>query len=99
MLQAAPTRSPVLRFATFEVDVQAGELRKAGVRVHIQEHSLQVLLLLLEHPGEVVTREELRAHLWPDGTFVDFEHGLNTAVLRLRDALGDAAGNPRFVET
>jgi DNA-binding winged helix-turn-helix (wHTH) protein/Tol biopolymer transport system component len=89
----------VLRFGTFEVDVEARALRKAGLEVKLQEQPRQVLRALLERPGQVVTREELRQRLWPDGTFVDFEHSLNTAVKKLRDALGDEADNPRFVET
>ncbi len=89
----------VIRFATFEVDPHAGELRKDGSRVKLQEQPFQVLLALLERPGDVVTRAELRARLWPEDTFVDFDHGLNAAVKRLRDALGDLAENPRFIET
>ena len=89
----------VLRFGTFEVDRRTGELRRNGTKVKLQEQPLQVLLTLLERPGDLVTRDELRCRLWQDGTFVDFDHGLNTAVRRLRDALGDSAENPRFVET
>src|ERR1700741_1075152 len=89
----------VLRFGIFEVDVRAGELRKDGVKLKLQEQPFQVLCMLVEHSGEVVTREELRNRLWPADTFVDFDHGLNAAVKRLRDALGDSAENPRFVET
>jgi Tol biopolymer transport system component/DNA-binding winged helix-turn-helix (wHTH) protein len=89
----------VLRFGTFEVDVPAGELRKNGIKLKLQEQPLQVLCVLIEHSGEVVTREELRNRLWPADTFVDFDHGLNAAIKRLRDALGDSAENPRFVET
>ena len=89
----------VIRFGTFEVDSRTGELRKNGLQVRLQEQPLQILLALLERPDEVVTREELRAKLWPTDTFVDFEHGLNAAVKRLRDALGDNAENPRFIET
>jgi Tol biopolymer transport system component/DNA-binding winged helix-turn-helix (wHTH) protein len=89
----------VLRFGTFEVDVPAGELRKNGLKLKLQEQPFQVLCVLVEHPGEVVTREELRNRLWPADTFVDFDHGLNAAVKRLRDALGDDPDNPRFVET
>jgi Tol biopolymer transport system component/DNA-binding winged helix-turn-helix (wHTH) protein len=94
-----PSARPVIRFGTFEVDVAAGELRRQGVKTRLQEQPLKVLLLLLSRPGEVVTREELRAQLWPADTFVDFEHSLNAAVKRLRDALGDSADNPRFIET
>jgi DNA-binding winged helix-turn-helix (wHTH) protein/Tol biopolymer transport system component len=89
----------VIRFGTFEVDSRAGELRRDGSRVKLQDQPFQVLLALLAKPGDVVTREELRAKLWPADTFVDFDHGLNAAVKRLRDALGDTAENPRFIET
>jgi TolB-like protein/Tfp pilus assembly protein PilF len=87
------------RFGRFELDVRARELRKDGVRLRLQDQPFEVLVMLLEQPGEVLTRDELRHHLWPDGTFVDFEHGLNAAVKRLRAALGDNADRPRFVET
>jgi Tol biopolymer transport system component/DNA-binding winged helix-turn-helix (wHTH) protein len=89
----------VLRFGIFEIDLRAGELRMDGVRLKLQEQPFQVLCMLVEHSGEVVTREELRNRLWPADTFVDFDHGLNAAIKRLRDALGDSAENPRFVET
>ena len=92
-------RSSIRRFGTFEVDLRTGELRKAGVRIAIQEQPFRVLAALLEHPGELVTREELRRDLWPGDTFVNFEHGLNVAIKRLRDTLGDTAGSARFVET
>src|SRR5467141_3673671 len=88
-----------LSFGVFELDLRAGELRKHGLRVRLQEQPFQVLATLTEHPGEVVTREELQKKLWPADTFVDFDHGLNAAIRRLRDALGDSAENPRFVET
>src|ERR1700740_827147 len=94
-----PNVGETLQFGVFEVDRKIGELRRNGVKVRLQDQPLQILLTLLERPGEVVTREELRARLWPDDTFVDFEHSINTAVRRLRDALGDSAENPRFVET
>jgi TolB-like protein/DNA-binding winged helix-turn-helix (wHTH) protein len=89
----------VLRFGVFQVDIRAGELHKNGVKLKLQEQPFQVLCLLLEHPGELVSREELRCRLWPADTFVDFDHGLNAAVKRLRDALGDDPDSPRFVET
>jgi Tol biopolymer transport system component/DNA-binding winged helix-turn-helix (wHTH) protein len=89
----------VVRFGVFEVDPRAGELRRNGVKVKIQEQPYQVLTLLLERPGEVVSREELKRRLWPADTFVDFDHSLNAAIKRLRDALRDSADNPRFVET
>ena len=92
----APVR---LRFGVFEVDLRAGELRKHGVRLRLQEQPFQVLAMLLERPGETVTREELRNRLWTAETFVDFDHGVNKAVNRIRDALGDSATSPRFVET
>src|SRR6478736_5093286 len=88
-----------LRFGVFEVDLRAGELHKHGVRLRLQEQPFQVLAMLLERPGETVTREELRNRLWTAETFVDFDHGVNKAVNRIRDALGDSATSPRFVET
>src|SRR5258706_5274246 len=87
------------RFGVFEVDVRAGELRKSGMKLKLQEQPFQVLCTLLEHPGELVTREELRNRLWPADTFVDFDHSLNAAIKRLRDALGESADAPVFVET
>jgi TolB-like protein/DNA-binding winged helix-turn-helix (wHTH) protein/Flp pilus assembly protein TadD len=89
----------VVRFGLFELDVRSGELRKRGVRVPLQGLPVQVLAILLENPGQVVTREELRARLWPADTFVDFDHSLHNAIARLRDALGEEANNPRFIET
>src|SRR5260221_10851765 len=89
----------ILRFGVFEVDVRAGELRKQGVRIKLQEQPFHVLTVLLQRPGEVVTREELRNQNWPADTFVDFDNSLNTAINKLREALGDSADNPRFVET
>jgi TolB-like protein/DNA-binding winged helix-turn-helix (wHTH) protein/Flp pilus assembly protein TadD len=91
--------SGVVRFATFQVDLQSGELRKQGVKIKVQEQPFRVLTVLLQRPGEVVTREELRNQNWPTDTFVDFENSLNTAINKLRDALGDSADNPRFIET
>jgi TolB-like protein/DNA-binding winged helix-turn-helix (wHTH) protein/Flp pilus assembly protein TadD len=88
-----------LRFGVFELDLRAGELRKQGRRVRLQEQPFQVLAMLVEHSGEVVTREELKKRLWPADTFVDFDHGLNKAINKLREALGDSAESPRFVET
>src|SRR3989475_11602659 len=94
------TRSPgILRFGVFEVDVRSGELRKQGVRIKLQEQPFHVLAVLLQRPGEVVTREELRSQNWPADTFVDFDNSLNTAVNKLREALGDAADSPRFIQT
>lgn len=91
--------SRVARFGVFELDLSAGELRKSGVKLHLQGQPFQVLALLLERAGEVVTREELQQKLWPSDTFVDFDHSLNTAINKVREALGDSASNPRFVET
>ena len=88
-----------IRFGVFEVDLRAGELRRKGLKVKLQEQPLQLLTVLLEHPGVVVTREELQKTLWPGDTLVDFDHGLNKAVNKIRQALGDSAENPRFVET
>ena len=89
----------IIRFGIFEADLRAGELRRNGAKIRLQEQPLQVLALLLAKPGELIAREELQSKLWPADTFVDFEHGLNAAVKRLRDALGDSADNPRFIET
>src|SRR5437763_10326177 len=89
----------LLRFESFELDVRSRELRKGKERIRLQEQPFEILRLMLERPGDVVTREELARRLWPTGTFVDFEHSLNAAVKRLRAALGDDAENPRFVET
>jgi Tol biopolymer transport system component/DNA-binding winged helix-turn-helix (wHTH) protein len=97
---ASKNHSPALfRFGTFEVNARSGELHKQGVRIKIQEQPLRVLAVLLQQPFDVVTREELRAQIWPEDTFVDFDSSLNTAINRLRDALGDSADNPRFIET
>src|SRR5208337_1959621 len=87
------------RFGIFEVDAATGELRRQGLRVRLNTQPFQVLLMLLDRPGQLLTREEISRELWPDGTFVDYEHGVNSAVNRIREALGDTAGNPRFVET
>jgi DNA-binding winged helix-turn-helix (wHTH) protein len=89
----------VLRFGAFEVDFATGEMRKSGVRVRVQEQPLRILQMLLERPGELVTREELRARLWPANTFVDFERSLNAAVGKLRQSLNDSADRPLYVET
>jgi cholera toxin transcriptional activator len=91
--------SRIARFGVFELDLNAGELRKSGVRLRLQGQPFQVLALLLERAGEVVTREELRQKLWPSDTFVDFDHSVNTAINKLREVLGDSASSPRYVET
>ena len=89
----------ITSFGVFEVDRRSGELRKRGVRVRLTAQPFQVLLALLDRAGEVVTREELQRHVWPADTFVDFDLGLNKAVNRLREAIGDTADSPRFIET
>src|SRR5712664_3641919 len=97
---APETQAPtILRFGVFEVDLRAGEVHKQGARIRLQEQPFHVLTLLLKRPGEVVTREELRAQNWPADTFVDFDNGLDTSINKLREALGDSADNPRFIET
>src|SRR5215211_1675472 len=89
----------LVRFGAFQLDLQTGELQKGETRINLPDQPFRVLAALLERPGELVTREELRQRLWSAETFVDFEHGLNAAVRRLRDALGDSADVPRFIET
>src|SRR5258705_13876212 len=91
--------SRIICFSTFEVNLQTGELRQRGQKVKLQEQPFQLLVALLEQPGQVVSREELRSKLWPADTFVDFDHSLNAAIKRLRDALGESAERPIFVET
>jgi DNA-binding winged helix-turn-helix (wHTH) protein len=93
------SESRLRRFGVFEVDLAAGELRKNGARVRLQEQPFQVLCVLLENAGRVVTRDDLRQKIWPADTFVDFDHSLNTAVNKVRETLGDSASSPRFVET
>lgn len=89
----------LLQFGTFEADLRTGELRRSGQRVPLQEQPFQVLCVLLQHAGELVTREELRASVWPEGTFIEFDYGLNTAIKKIRAAIGDEASSPQFVET
>ena len=89
----------IVRFGVFELDRTAGELRKSGARLRLQGQPFQVLVLLLDHAGELVTRDELQRQLWPSDTFVDFDHSLNTAINKVREALGDSASSPRYVET
>ena len=91
--------SRISRFGVFEIDLRTGELRRNGFKVRLQEQPFQILAMLLERPGELVSREDLRNKLWPSDTFVDFEHGLNAAIKRLRDALGESADTPAFIET
>ncbi len=95
-----PSRpNSVLRFGTYEVSFQSGEVRKAGLRIRVQQQPLKLLEILLEHPGQVITREELRSRVWPDESFGDFDQALNIAIGKVRSALGDSAENPRFIET
>src|SRR5262249_38951208 len=89
----------IIRFGMFEIDLYSAELRRNGLKVKLQEQPFQVLAMLLERPGELVTREELRRRLWSADTFVDFDHSLNAAIKRLRDALGESAEAPVFIET
>src|SRR2546427_8834960 len=96
---ATVTPSGRVRFGVYEVNLRSGELRKQGIKIKLPHQPFQILTMLLEHPGEVVAREQLRQKLWPADTFVDFDVGLNSAVKKLRDALGDTAETPRFVET
>jgi cholera toxin transcriptional activator len=93
------SRPTLIRFAEFVVDLRSGELWRQGHRIRLQEKPFQVLSALLARPGELITREEMRQSLWPSDTFVDFEHGLNTAVNKVREALRDSAASPRFIET
>lgn len=94
-----PPSTRLVRFGVFEVDLHSGELRKRGVRLKLQGQPYLFLVTLLKRHGELVTREEIRSTLWPDGTFTDFDHGVGTALNKLRDVLNDSATNPRFVET
>jgi DNA-binding winged helix-turn-helix (wHTH) protein len=98
MTQPRPVRRRY-RFGVFEADTATRELRRQGLRVKLHSQPLQLLFLLLERPGELLTREEICRELWPDGTFVDYEHGVNSAMNRIREALGDKASSPRFIET
>jgi cholera toxin transcriptional activator len=94
-----PQSAQRYRFGVFEVDAATGELRRQGLRVKLNTQPFQVLLMLLDRHGELLTREEISRELWPDGTFVDYEHGVNSAINRIREALGDTAASPRFLET
>src|SRR5256885_3147918 len=89
----------VVRFGTYEVSLQSGEVRKAGLRIRVQQQPMKLLEILLERPGEVVTREELRSRVWADESFGDFDQAVNIAIAKLRSALGDSADNPRYIET
>src|SRR5271170_4306248 len=90
---------PIVRFGTYEVSLQSGELRKSGVKIRVQQQPMKLLEILLERPGEVVTRDELRSRFWVNESFGDFDQALNIAIAKLRTALGDSAENPRFIET
>ncbi|MGD0581089.1 MAG: winged helix-turn-helix domain-containing protein, partial [Bryobacteraceae bacterium] len=98
-MEPAPRNGQRVRFKAFELDLRSRELHKHGLKLKLQGQPIELLAMLLEQPGELVTREELRTKLWPEDTFVDFEHGLNSAINRLREALGDHAEAPRFIET
>ncbi|MEO7837084.1 MAG: FHA domain-containing protein [Acidimicrobiales bacterium] len=98
-MSEAGASTQVIRFGMFEANPRTGELRRKGLKVRLQDQPFQVLAMLLDRAGELVTREELRLKLWPDSVFVDFDHGLNKAVNKIRRALGESADNPRFVET
>jgi len=96
---SAPPSDGIYSFGVYEVDLSSGELRKSGIKLRLSDQAFRVLVAMLERPSEIVTREDLRTKLWPDGTFVDFDHGLNTIINKLRETLNDAAANPRFIET
>jgi DNA-binding winged helix-turn-helix (wHTH) protein len=98
-LRSPPDTGAIMRFGPFELDVLERDLRRDGQRLHMQDQPMELLIVLVERPGRLVTRAELRRRLWPADTFVDFQHGVNAAVKRLRDGLGDSAENPAFIET
>jgi DNA-binding winged helix-turn-helix (wHTH) protein len=92
-------QKPLVRFGTYEVSLHSGEIRKSGARIRVQQQPLKVLEILLERPGQVVSREDLRDRVWPHDSFGDFDQAVNIAIAKLRNALGDSADNPRFIET
>src|SRR5882672_8729051 len=94
-----PRHTSVVQFGTYEIALHSGELRRAGVRIKVQQQPLKLLEILLESPGEVVTREDLRSRIWPEESFGDFDQAVNVAIAKLRGALGDSADNPRYIET
>src|SRR5258708_2119127 len=98
-MSAHASSERILRFDNFELDTRAGELRKHGIKLRLQGQPLQVLAMLLQRAGDLVTREELRAEIWPVDTFVDFDHSLHNAIARIRETLGDSAEMPRYIET
>src|SRR5215831_9676887 len=89
----------IYRFGVFELDSRTRELKKHGIRIKLQDQPLRILLILVQHPAEVVTREQIQSELWPTGTYVDYENAINSSVRKLREALGDSPSNPRFIET
>src|SRR5690349_14569177 len=99
MLEQIPTHLGRIRFGVFETDLRAGELRKCGIRIKLQSQPFKLLAILLSHAGEIVTREELQRQIWGAETVVNFDHSLGTAVNKVREALGDSAENPRYIET
>ena len=98
-MESTAISAKILRFGLFEADTAQGTLTRNGTRVKIQDQPFRVLVLLLEHPGEIVSRDELRQRLWPDGTFVDFDGSLNVILKKLRAAIDEDPNNPRFIET
>src|SRR5215467_4636454 len=96
---AAQAQKAVVRFGVFQANLRSGELRKHGLRIRVSGQPFKILVILLQQSGEVVTREELQKNLWPDDTFVDFEHSLNSAIKKLRTVIGDSAEKPRYIET
>src|SRR5437588_7278250 len=98
-MQTAIKTRGMVHFGEFELDAAAGQLYRKGAKLRLQEQPLQILQILLQRPGEIVTREELRQNVWPSDTFVDFDHGINNAIKRLREALGDTAETPHYIET
>src|SRR6267154_501876 len=98
-MQATSPPTDIFRFGIFQLDLKAGELHKAGVKVKLQDQPFRVLALLVDRAGRVVTREELRQRVWPSNVYVDFDQGLNNAIKKVREALGDSADSPRFIET
>jgi DNA-binding winged helix-turn-helix (wHTH) protein len=99
MIEQIPTHLGKIRFGAFEVDLRSGELRKGGIRIKLQSQPFKLFAILLNHAGEIVTREELQQQIWGSETVVNFDHSLGTAVNKVREALGDSAENPRYIET
>src|SRR3954452_17143818 len=99
MLEQTPLRAAKIRFGVFEADLRAGELRKCGIRIKLQSQPFKLLTILLSRAGEIVSREELQQQLWGSETVVNFDHSLGTAINKVREALGDSAENPRYIET